>query len=118
MTDTTDAKAVREPLRVVIETGEVHVALKTGEISVALNSNPYEFAHEALLKEMHKADDLAETHSTLVVTISGAAFAFAATQLQNSYIVMAVAFFGLLVALEWLFKIHRHQQIFSAARSH
>jgi hypothetical protein len=89
----------------------------TSPIAITLETEKLEFAHEALLKEMHKADDLAETHSTLVVTISGAAFAFAVTQLENTTVVISVAVFGILVALEWLLKIIRHNQIFVAARN-
>jgi hypothetical protein len=65
---------------------------------------------------MHKADDLAEQHSTLVVTISGAAFAFAATQLQNPPVAFVVCAFGILVAAEWFLKINRHNEIFQSAR--
>jgi len=57
--------------------------------------------HDALLKEMHKADDLVEKHSELIITITGAAFAFAATQLNNPHVVYMALIFGLLVSIEW-----------------
>jgi len=72
--------------------------------------------HDALLKEMHKADDLVEKHSELIITITGAAFAFAATQLNNPHVVYMALIFGLLVSIEWFAKISRHKQIFLAAR--
>jgi hypothetical protein len=83
---------------------------------VEVKTEKKEFVHEALVKEMHKADDLAETHSVLVVTISGAAFAFAATQLEIPKVVYFVTAFGLLVAIEWFLKLKRHDEIFSTAR--
>lgn len=72
-------------------------------------------SHEAILKELHKADDLVETHSGLIIAISGAALGFAATHLEQSNIIYFVASFGILVAIEWILKIIRHQQIFMAA---
>jgi hypothetical protein len=75
------------------------------------------FAHETLMAELHKADDLVETHSGLVIGISGAAMGFTATQLQKPRVVTVVAIFGVLVVIEWLFKIARHRQIFRSARA-
>lgn len=80
-------------------------------------SEEMKIAHEALLKEMHKADDLVEKHSDLVITLTGAAFGFAATQLRNPHIVYLASAFGFIVAVEWLLKTARHKQIFMAARS-
>jgi len=74
-------------------------------------------AHEALLKEMHKADDLVEKHSQLVIAITGAAFGFAATQLDKPRVVYFVVVLGVIVAFEWICKIVRHRQIFIAARN-
>ena len=82
-----------------------------------MTTAPEQIALETVLKEMHKADDLVETHSQLVITVSGAAFGFAATRLDQPLVVYFVSFFGLLVAIEWLLKIRRHRQISSAART-
>ena len=75
------------------------------------------FAHEALMKELHKADDLVETHSQLVIAISSAALGFAATQFEKNNVVYFVAFFGVFIAIEWILKIRRHRQIFNDALS-
>lgn len=72
-------------------------------------------SHEAILKELHKADDLVEMHSGLIIAISGAAFGFAATHLEQIHVVSFTAVFGILVAIEWILKIIRHRQIFMAA---
>lgn len=74
-------------------------------------------AYDALLKEMHKADDLVEQHSGLVIAITGAAFGFAATQLENPPVVYFASVFGIVTAAEWIFKISRHKDIFNSAHS-
>lgn len=75
----------------------------------------YKFAHEPTLKELHKADDLVEAHSGLIIAISGAALGFAATHLEKPHVIYFTAAFGIFVAIEWILKILRHQQIFLAA---
>jgi hypothetical protein len=71
-----------------------------------------EIAHETLLKELHNIDNLAETHSRIVLIISAALLAFASTQLADLTIVAFVALFGIFVSVEWLLKIIRHRKVF------
>jgi hypothetical protein len=72
-------------------------------------------SYDAILRELHHLDNLVEKHSELVIAISGAAFAFAATQLHNAHVVYLAAVFGIAAAVEWILKTIRHRQIFLEA---
>ena len=77
-----------------------------GERVYTISMASDEFQHEALLKELHQADNLLVSHSNLSVTITGAAIAFVATQLQNRSLIYGVAFCGVVFAVEWLVMIN------------
>ena len=69
-------------------------------------------SHATLLSEIHKVDDIAEKHAQIIIAISAALVAFASAHWAAKMVVTLVAAFGILVCVEWIFKITRHREIF------
>lgn len=70
--------------------------------------------HDSLLKEVHNADGLVEHHSSVALTISAALLAYASSKYVNPSEVFFIVVIGVLVNVEWLFKIIRHKAIFDS----
>jgi heme exporter protein D len=67
-------------------------------------------AHETLLKEIHNIDEIAESHSRIIIIISSALIVYAVSQQPGTSNIIAVL--GILIAIEWILKIVRHRKVF------
>ncbi len=104
-----------EVVVVTSESGSSVVSTRTStptppiEISYA---EKVKIAHDAYLRELHNIDTIVEMHSGIVLALSAGLLAFVASNTQNFVLVVITSTFGLLISVEWLCKLHRHQEIF------
>ena len=77
------------------------------------DSDLLKLRHDTLLREVHNMDCIVEMHSSIVVVVSGTMWAFVhvASNLHNGALVKMISVFGIVVVVEWVFKLSRHKNI-------